>query len=112
VSAQHTPGPWTVKDGKWIKKGKIYIAETFLFVDSNMVEAPQSANAEFIALACNNFDDLLEALRMAAQQPFDSTSFVGFSDEHIAYIKKGWHLALNAVHASVRAAIARAEGKS
>lgn len=73
---QHTPTPWIVKNPKipvgCDKEGdrlicseetKEHVAEVFQYRnDNHKDEATGLANAEFIVLACNAYDDLLAAL--------------------------------------------------
>jgi hypothetical protein len=69
--AKHTKTPWTIVDTS-IVSGEVCIA---VLEDDGGYEAPaleRKANADFIVLACNSYDDLLAAC-MAAEYAFRQT---------------------------------------
>lgn len=54
-------------------------------------------------------NELLEACKAVTTIPWDSSLFIGFSDEQIAKIKHGFDYALNQAHWKLAPAIAKAE---
>ncbi len=62
MTTEHTATPW-IKYGAHIQRGSRIIAQ--IWAKKNPKEA--EANAEFIVRACNNFEQLREALRQIAE---------------------------------------------
>ena len=75
VKVEHTPLPWKytknndqrINDFLIHDKENRHIAEVFMYQNHENKQGPSEANASFIALACNNFYELLEACKEAHQ---------------------------------------------
>lgn len=65
--------------------------------------ASAKQNGDYIAHACNSYQKLVERTERAPMLAWDPSAFVGFSDEQIAMIKRGWDVALQRVYEGNRA---------
>lgn len=101
---KHTPGPWEIKDGRYIDSPSGWIADVLSYpayraaTDNDSEE--QKANARLIAAA----PDLLEALK-ACELAMDTAALHGLPQELPPTYRDSWADA----HIAARAAIAKAE---
>lgn len=94
MSAQHTPGPWTLTEKAVVASASTPIAHRVKWWSIGQLEIEENANARLIAAA----PDLLEALRAL----------------HAACVKDGWPVygAHPAAMNAALAAIAKATGSA